>query len=75
MILRLSQKLDPGRHIPNSLVIQLGANRLEMPEIEAAFNRWRNDHANAVLSDYYDEVEKEIDQLEASGVVNRIVVA
>lgn len=65
--------LDPRRHIPNSLVVRLGATLLEMPEVQTSFDQWKKQHAAIKLADCYDEIEQEIGRLEASGVVNRIV--
>ena len=66
------QLLDPTRHRPNRLVISLGAAHLEKPEVLEQFDQWRRRHAQVQLSDYYDEMEKELDALEAQGAADRI---
>lgn len=64
--------LDPTRHRPNRLVITAGDALLELPDVLGQFDEWRRRHAHIRLSDYYDEMEKELDALEAQGAANRI---
>lgn len=64
--------LDPTRHRPNRLVVSLGDTLLDTPGALTAFDDWRAAHARIRLSDYYDEMEKEFEVLEAEGAVNRI---
>lgn len=64
--------LDPTRHHPNRLVVTLGEAFLESPDILDQFDDWRGRHVHIHLPDYYDEMEREIDALEAQGAVNRI---
>ena len=67
--------LDPTRHRPNRLVIDLGDAILDTLGVRDAFDHWRQQHAHHIqLSDYYDEMEKEFEALEAQGAVNRICV-
>jgi predicted protein tyrosine phosphatase len=66
--------INPKRHIPNRLIITLGAAILDMPDVLAAFEQWEETNRHIVLSDYYDEIERELDKLEAQGAVNRLVV-
>ncbi|NQT13566.1 MAG: dual specificity protein phosphatase family protein [Planctomycetes bacterium] len=65
--------IDPKRHVPNRLVVSLGAALLDVPDVLDAFHRWREAHRRIVLSDYYDEIEREFDDLVARGAVDRIV--
>lgn len=64
--------LDPTRHRPNRLVVSLGDTLL--PPIGALdwFDDWCRRSAHIRLSDYYDEMEKEFEALEAQGATNRI---
>ncbi|MDY3551078.1 hypothetical protein R5W24_000152 [Gemmata sp. JC717] len=64
--------LDPTRHRPNRLVVRLGESVLEKPGALSAFDDWCARHAHIQLSDYYDEMEKEFEALEAQGATNRI---
>lgn len=67
--------IDPTRHIPNPLVVRLGADVLDLPEALDAFERWRQENRGIRLADYYQDLERELDQLEARGAVNRIVAS
>lgn len=67
--------LNPTRHVPNRHVVHLGANVLQDPEIEAAFEGWQRKHADTCLADYYNEIESEIAALETAGVVNQITMS
>ena len=64
--------LNPTRHFPNRLVVSLGDAILEDSTALQRFDDWRQRHAHVKLSDYYDEMEKEFDTLEAAGATNRI---
>jgi predicted protein tyrosine phosphatase len=66
--------LDPTRHRPNRLVVRLGSELLEDASGLAEFERWRRDNANVRLSDFYDDMEREFDALEALGATNKICV-
>ena len=65
--------IDPTKHVPNALVVSLGARVLDMPEALDAYEKWRYDNRHISLSDHYDQLECEFDALEARGAVNRIV--
>lgn len=65
--------ISPKRHVPNRLVVHLGAAALELPECLARFIAWRDANANVSLATYYDEMESEVDELEAVGWKNEIV--
>lgn len=67
--------LDPRRHIPNRLVVRLGAVSLNSHSVFRVFDNWRETHRHIALSDYYNEIASEIDNLAARGVVDRIVHA
>ncbi|AMV25765.1 Dual specificity phosphatase, catalytic domain [Gemmata sp. SH-PL17] len=64
--------LDPTRHRPNRLVVSLGDTLLDAPCALDSFDDWRRRHAHVQLSEYYDEMEKEFETLEAQGATNRI---
>jgi predicted protein tyrosine phosphatase len=64
--------LNPKRHRPNRLVVTIGDALLETPGVRDQFDEWRRRHSHIQLSDYYDEMEKEFDALEAQGASNRI---
>jgi predicted protein tyrosine phosphatase len=64
--------LDPTRHRPNRLVISLGDALLGQPDVLDHFDDWRRGNAHVRLSDYYDRLEKELDDLEAQGARDRI---
>jgi len=65
--------LNPKRHIPNSLSIDLGSKLLDDPLVLPAFTRWQADNKGDSLSNYLDEIENEFDELERQGARNRIV--
>jgi predicted protein tyrosine phosphatase len=64
--------LDPTRHRPNRLVVALGDALMDLPDVMDHFDEWRRRHAHIQLSDYYDQMEKEFEALEAQGASNRI---
>ena len=63
---------NPTRHRPNRLAVRIGDTLLEVPEVLDQFDDWRRRHSHIQLSDYYDEMEKEFEALEAQGAFNRI---
>jgi predicted protein tyrosine phosphatase len=65
--------LNAERHVPNSLVIDLGAQLIDDPSVIQTFRAWRADHKQVRLSDYLDDIEHEFDELECQGARNRIV--
>jgi len=65
--------LNPKRHAPNKLIIELAAGHLADPTIESTFKEWQKVHHGVQLSDWLDEIEEEHDRLEREGAVNRIV--
>lgn len=66
------QLLNPTRHRPNRLVVTIGDVLLETLDVLGQFDEWRRRHSHVRLSDYYDEMEKEFEALEAQGASNRI---
>lgn len=64
--------LDPTRHCPNRLVVALGDSLLGDPSVLDRFDQWREDNRHVKLSDYYEQLEQEFDELEARGARNRI---
>ena len=65
--------LQPERHIPNSLLVDLAAQALNDSSILDTFNQWRTEHQHIKLSDHMDAIEREFDELESQGGRNRIV--
>jgi predicted protein tyrosine phosphatase len=64
--------LNPTLHRPNRLIVNLGDALLGDPEILFRFEAWQRANAYVRLSDYYDEMEKEFEAMEAAGAVDRI---
>jgi predicted protein tyrosine phosphatase len=64
--------LDPTRHSPNSLVVELGSQVIDEPQLLETFRQWRMDN-RVRLSDYIDDIERECDELERQGARNRIL--
>lgn len=63
--------LNAKRHIPNSLIIDIGTSFV----IKAmqTFQIWQDSNKLVRLADFYDEIELELDALEANGATNRII--
>jgi predicted protein tyrosine phosphatase len=59
--------LDPTRHRPNRRVVEIGDALLGNPDILDRFTEWQDRHRHIKLSDYYDQLEKELDALEEQG--------
>ena len=64
--------LDPERHIPNSLVVELGARLVDDPAVLQTFAEWQAANKHVRLFDYLDDIEREFDELERQGARNRI---
>ncbi len=64
--------LNPQRHIPNSLIIELGARPIDDPSVMQTFSEWRTDNRHMKLADYLDDIEREFDELKMQGAKNRI---
>jgi predicted protein tyrosine phosphatase len=69
------QLLNPTRHRPNGLVVETGSHLLDDRKIFDRFEEWRRQHRHINLADYYDEIEKEFEALEAQGARDRITGA
>lgn len=65
--------LNPERHIPNSLVIALGASMVDDPSIRETFAKWQEDNRHIKLADCMEDIGREFDELERLGARNRIV--
>lgn len=65
--------LNPARHTPNPLIVQLGAEHVADPHYLTQFDAWRQRHASARFSDNLDDIEAELEALERRGAANRIV--
>ncbi len=64
--------LNPKRHAPNSLIINLGASLIDDPYLLSVFHAWQQKYRTFKLSDYMGEIEHEFDELERKGARNRI---
>ncbi len=67
--------LNPERHIPNSLIVDLGARIIDERSVVQAFTEWQAKYRRVKLSDHLDDIEREFDELELRGARNRIVKA
>ena len=65
--------LNSKPHIPNSLVVDLGARLIDDPSVMQTFTKWQADNKHVKLSDHLDDIEREFDELELQGARNRIV--
>ena len=65
--------LNSERHIPNSLIVDLGAHLIDDPSLVPTFTKWEADNKHVKLSDHLDDIEREFDELELQGARNRIV--
>jgi predicted protein tyrosine phosphatase len=65
--------LNPARHSPNSVVVALGAEALGDPLVMQTLHDWRKANQGVVLLDFISEIEREFDELEAAGAINRII--
>ena len=65
--------LNPKRHSPNSLIIDLAATIIYDPMFATIFHDWQKANSHVRLTDYIGEIEHEMDTLESSGARNRMV--
>ena len=65
--------LNPKRHIPNTRIIEIGSILTNGDSVSRVFQKWQTDHKHVRLSDYYEEIERELDELESRGAKNRII--
>jgi hypothetical protein len=66
--------LNPERHSPNALIVKLGEPLVDAPTLLTVFNDWRERHQEIRLSDYVDDIERQVDELEQLGAKkNRVV--
>ena len=65
--------LNPKRHSPNSLIIDLASTLIDDPMFATAFHNWQTSNSHIKLIDYVDEIEHELDVLESNGARDRIV--
>lgn len=66
--------INPKRHIPNPLIVTSGGTLLDSYDVIRCFDDWRQRNSHIVLSDYYNEIEHEIDILESQGASNTICI-
>ena len=65
--------LNPKRHAPNPLIIDLASNIIDDPMFATIFHDWQSTNSDTKLTDYLDEIASEMDVMEANGARNRIV--
>ena len=65
--------LDPKRHSPNTLIIDLASAIIDDPMFGAVINDWRTSNSHIKLTDYLDEIKSELDALESMGARNRMI--
>jgi len=65
--------LNPKRHSPNSLIVNLAASIIDDPMFLTAFNGWKTANSHIRMIDYIDEIEREMGALESKGARNYIV--
>lgn len=65
--------LNPKRHSPNSLIIDLAATIIDDPMFGTVFHDWQTTNSHIKLTDYLDEIENEWGVLESNGARNRII--
>lgn len=64
--------LDPKRHCPNQLIVSLGADVIDRPDLISEFMNWKRVNRNLTPINFLDDIEREIDELERKGASNRI---
>lgn len=64
--------LDPTRHSPNPLIVELGSQVIGDPSVANTFTAWQAANRHVRLVDHLDEIERELDALERQGARNRI---
>lgn len=73
---RACDLLNPKRHVPNSVIVDLGAKLLDDLCVREAFVNWKMTNQDGKLpSSCYDEMEQEFDELERKGARNRIIAS
>ena len=65
--------LNPQRHVPNPMIVDLAARLIDDPLLLPTFRKWQSDNKQVNLSEYLDDIEREFDELESQGARNRIV--
>lgn len=64
--------LAPERHCPNQLIVSLGAEVIDRPDLISEFMSWKRVNENLTPINFLDDIEKEVDELERKGARNRI---
>ena len=67
--------LNPRRHSPNQLIIDLASAVIDDPAFSTVFHDWLTANSNIRLIDYVDEIERELNAIESNGARNRIAQA
>lgn len=65
--------LDPKRHAPNSMIIELGSRLTTNSLLKETFDGWCSENRSVKLRDHLDAIEREFEELERRGARNRIV--
>ena len=64
--------LNPRRHAPNERIVEIADGLIERPGLWNTFMQWVDRAGGIRLVDFLDEIERELDQLEARGARDRI---
>ena len=65
--------LNPKRHSPNSLIIDLAAPIVDAPMFATTFYDWKTVNSHIRMIDYIDEIEREMNALASKGARDRII--
>lgn len=65
--------LNPKRHAPNQLIIDLAATKIDDASFMTVFMEWQASNSHIRLTDYIDEIASEMDALDREGAHNRIL--
>ena len=68
------QLLDPKRHSPNQLILELAAGLIDDGAFTDTYQKWYTDNSGISLTNHLDELECEYAELESAGFTNRILV-
>jgi predicted protein tyrosine phosphatase len=67
--------LNPKRHSPNYLILQIADRIIDRPGILDAYDEWGSSAGDIRLLDYLEEIEAEYNVLRSQGAENRIEVS
>jgi predicted protein tyrosine phosphatase len=67
------QLINPKRHDPNKLVVELGSQLADSHNPLSTLQEWRKNHYDVHFTNYLDEITLEFEILEAQGARNLII--